>query len=68
MFKRYRKFILILTGIILLLSVFFHINKQNTDTVLNIENGEAALSGTIDLSKNNVSLNGNWDFYYNELA
>lgn len=67
MFKRYRKFILILTGIILLLSVFFHINKQNTDTVLNIENGEAALSGTIDLSKNNVSLNGNWDFYYNEL-
>ncbi|WP_294393122.1 diguanylate cyclase [uncultured Clostridium sp.] len=67
MFKRYRKFILILTGIILLLSVFFHINKQNTDTVLNIENGEAALSDTIDLSKNNVSLNGNWDFYYNEL-
>ena len=67
MFKRYRKFILILTGIILLLSVFFHINKQNTYTVLNIENGEAALSDTIDLSKNNVSLNGNWDFYYNEL-
>ncbi|WP_294404122.1 diguanylate cyclase [uncultured Clostridium sp.] len=67
MFKRYRKFLLILIGIILILSVFFHINKQNTDTVLNIENGEAELSDTIDLSKNNVSLNGNWDFYYNEL-
>lgn len=65
MFKRYKKFLLVLIGIILVLSVFFHVNKTNSN--INIQKGNLTLSENTDLSKSNVTLNGQWDFYYNEL-
>lgn len=67
MFKRYKKFLLILIGIFLILSVIFNVNKINTNTDINIRNGDVTLSDVIDLSKNNVNLNGEWDLYYGEL-
>lgn len=67
MFKRYKKFLLILIGIFLILSVIFNVNKINPNTDINIRNGDVTLSDAIDLSKNNVNLNGEWDLYYGEL-
>ena len=60
MFKRYKKFLLILIGIFLILSVIFNVNKINPNTDINIRNGDVTLSDAIDLSKNNVNLNGEW--------
>lgn len=66
MFRRYKKYFLLLTVIILILSIFIPVNNISSSNI-SAEDGVISFPDYNLLKEDNAMLDGQWDLYYNEL-
>ena len=66
MFRRYKKYFLLLTVIILILSIFIPVNNISSSNI-SAEDGVISFPDYNLLKDDNAMLDGQWDLYYNEL-
>lgn len=66
MFRRNKKYFLLLTVIILILSIFIPVNNISSSNI-SAEDGVISFPDYNLLKEDNAMLDGQWDLYYNEL-
>ncbi len=66
MFRKYKKYFLVPTIIILILSIFIPVNNISSFNI-SAEDGAISFSDYSLLKDHNARLDGQWDLYYNEL-